>query len=466
MIRIIMLSDSQRELIEKAAELQDQSKIDYSKPMNFYLNYQSPHGDILKEFWKELITEIESQELATGYRKNKRAVNVRKRLKQSIQILVLNLIQMRWFGDNLQLAISLNRNTYNLKAAQRYSPPNVTYDTFKDAYQGLLRCGYVHEKHKGFYDAIDGTGMVTRIIPKDKLLSAFKDAVDGQTIQIARPKKDTLKEELLILKDEKKSKINYSDTKYTNKARSDLKRINKVLLDHDISLGELNDKEHRDLKYRMEVNHRSDPDRSGLLYLDFNSVRLQRIFNDGHFKSGGRFYRGWWQNVPKKYRKHILIDGQKTVELDYSRFHITIMYAELGLKQEFDAYDIDPRISIDISKHTINALISSKGVTKKHDDFYEEEIGMSWEQYIELIMEKHKPLVDAGMLMKRYGLTLQFKDAELANSILLHFTKKGVPCLPIHDSFIIAEEYGDELREVMFSMFKDKFKADIIINRK
>ena len=33
--------------------------------------------------------------------------------------------------------------------------------------------------------------------------------------------------------------------------------------------------------------------------IDVTQKRLRRIFNNGSFQQGGRFYGGWWQNIPK-----------------------------------------------------------------------------------------------------------------------------------------------------------------------
>ena len=44
------------------------------------------------------------------------------------------------------------------------------------------------------------------------------------------------------------------------------------------------------------------------------------------FNHGGRFYGGFWQKTEKELRKHIFIDNQSTVEIDYSGFHILLLY--------------------------------------------------------------------------------------------------------------------------------------------
>ena len=60
--------------------------------------------------------------------------------------------------------------------------------------------------------------------------------------------------------------------------------------------------------------------------------------------SGGRFYGGWWQEVPKGYRQYIVMNGKPMVEYDYANLHPRILYAEAGLIPPDDCYsDIYPK---------------------------------------------------------------------------------------------------------------------------
>ena len=74
--------------------------------------------------------------------------------------------------------------------------------------------------------------------------------------------------------------------------------------------------------------------------IDFSQRTLVRIFSNGSFKQGGRYYRAWWQNVPSEYRKYITIDEKRTAEFDFSQLNPHLLYhsnyKELGSE---DAYD-------------------------------------------------------------------------------------------------------------------------------
>lgn len=73
---------------------------------------------------------------------------------------------------------------------------------------------------------------------------------------------------------------------------------------------------------------------------------LYRVFNDGTFDHGGRFYGGWWQNIPSEYRRFLTLDSIPTVELDFANMQLAMLYAKIGLNLEGDAYaiaGIDPK---------------------------------------------------------------------------------------------------------------------------
>ena len=52
------------------------------------------------------------------------------------------------------------------------------------------------------------------------------------------------------------------------------------------------------------------------------------------------------------------------------------------------------------------------------------------------------------------GNGLQFQDSQLAEQIMLHFAKRDIPILPVHDSFIITRGLYSELVDVMHDEFE------------
>ena len=64
------------------------------------------------------------------------------------------------------------------------------------------------------------------------------------------------------------------------------------------------------------------------LTLNFSHVHLRRIFARGQMNLGGRFYGGWWQNIPKNCHRYITINSCQTVEVDFSTLHPTLLFLE------------------------------------------------------------------------------------------------------------------------------------------
>jgi hypothetical protein len=64
-------------------------------------------------------------------------------------------------------------------------------------------------------------------------------------------------------------------------------------------------------------------------------------------------------------------------------------------------------------------------------------------------LKKHNEAI-AHHLCKCVGLRLQRIDSDLVMSVLNRLTERGVPCLPVHDSFIVAkEDHESLLKEAM-----------------
>lgn len=59
--------------------------------------------------------------------------------------------------------------------------------------------------------------------------------------------------------------------------------------------------------------------------------QLHRVFNDGSFRCGGRFYGALHQGISSELRQCIRINGSPVTELDYSGFHLTMLYHMKGL---------------------------------------------------------------------------------------------------------------------------------------
>jgi len=203
----------------------------------------------------------------------------------------------------------------------------------------------------------------------------------------------------------------------------------------------------------------------GIYHLSFVSLYqyLHRVFNT-YPDNGGRFYGAWHINMPKEVRRCIVIDGEPACELDYKAHHIRMLYHQMEIDYTDDPYEELCRdnlkqravykivslvsINADTRKTAIRGIrrhLQTEGIPFDYTD-------KSIQGCIEKFCEIHKPI--AGFLNTGQWGYLQYKDSQITNHILMRMVKEGIPCLPIHDSYIVPLRYEDLLHEVMIEAYQ------------
>lgn len=203
---------------------------------------------------------------------------------------------------------------------------------------------------------------------------------------------------------------------------------------------------------------------------------LYRQFNNGSFDEGGRLYGGWWINAPKELRRKITINGEPTVELDFSGCAIRMLYHERGIDYRDDPYFLPLLVAHEESegleaghyregvKALTQALINGDSDGKPERAKIE---GFSFKPFTRpnvrrMIEEKHGSIIDA--FGTGAGLRLQRRDSDLALAIITNMRKRGITALPVHDSFIAPKSNETDLREEMAQIYEEAFSFCPIIN--
>lgn len=186
---------------------------------------------------------------------------------------------------------------------------------------------------------------------------------------------------------------------------------------------------------------------------------LARIFN-GNFRHGGRFYAAGrsFQNTRKGNRQHLLINGERVVELDFSAFHPSLLYAEIGAAPPTDCYEIDgwPRdlvklaVLVVINAATWKEAVGAIAASKEMQDF--EKVGPEARaeatKLIRDLKRRHKAI--AHLFHTGSGLRLMRTDSDLAEAIMKEMIlDKGVVILPVHDSFVAPASKQPDLEAAM-----------------
>ena len=366
------------------------------------------------------------------------------------------------------MRISKDRNRYT---KGRYVPDGITYDITIDGVLALLELdGFVREVRGGRYDRTKGEGDQTRIAATAKMVDWFAadpalipkalvgcEDTDPVVVQVTTKRKGKNKKGKEVTFKTKTLK-KYTDDANTNQMRDNLNLINDCLKRHWSDLY-LSDEDWAKLQRSLVGNKKYD---HTPIQLQRQTVR--RIFNSTSFDIGGRFYGGWWQNIPSGYRGLITIDGKRTTEFDYGRLHPTMLYAQKGLTLAEDAYDVGiGREHRDVIKQLFNAMVQMKEPQDRPPrDVKFRQTGKTWKQLRDLILEKHEPIKNkffCGM-----GNKLQYEDSQIAEKVMLHFAKQDIAILPVHDSFVIQRSLKPELVEVMSKGFTVFYDVPIDIN--
>jgi hypothetical protein len=262
--------------------------------------------------------------------------------------------------------------------------------------------------------------------------------------------------ELVRLRDSGKMPMDYRDTANTIVMRRNMQMINEAVASIDIGL---------DIPGARRMGNVAP----NVLHLGDYAVNtahnsLYRVFN-GDFNHGGRFYGLWVQGLKIKEQEHrqmITINGSPTVEEDHSQIHPRMVYGLAEKSKDGDAYDISGW-DRDLCKRAFNILLNAGNYLKALGAVANEiglAIGMGADKgcyngdcrnraavLIEAIKARHQPI--AGYFHSGIGVVLQNRDARMAEYTMMELLDRGIPSLPIHDSFIVEDRHQDDLLEVM-----------------
>jgi hypothetical protein len=412
-------------MIETTAIDRDHSRV-------LRLDRRSSHQN-LRDAVSELLVQLE----ATEDRQRRRRAPERERLRQTMEAMVADLYFA--FCDDSSLALGYSRNKNDYDIPRRYRSVSATHTTVTLVADFLVASGYA-EQLPGYYKRQDDkeNAWANRVMRSrlraTAMLESFlweNHAVLAGQLSIAR------NGELVRLKDAEGNLTDYKDTPATRAMRKQLEGINDLLARTKINV--------------PKADEGGNP--------ELTATRLYRVFNDGRFDRGGRFYGAWWTTAKKRVRSHITINGEPTVELDYSAFHIRLCYHLSGLTppDRHDLYDFEGTEGLrDAVKWAVNILLNLKPGMRmprpKDEKISALLSGQCSTSKIRRLIERHYGEIGDWFGAGR-GTELQFIDSEIAAAVLDRLTNDGIACLPVHDSFIVARSHQSLLHDVMMDTY-------------
>jgi hypothetical protein len=424
-------------------------------------------------------------------------------LRRAVALLVLNFLRLRYSDPRRLLAVSLNRNFY--------SGRTVGFRAMRGALEVLEGAGLAEMVAKGYFDRAEMKGRVARWQGTMRLFELAAEAGIRSTmiqsrgperlIELRPPKKKPIRKkkapqlgpqsQLKLQATRTRSGLCHWPRKYRlekKQMEQNLRTINHALKGTFIALN-VTDDELETIQEQLGKKHEEAK------YIDFFDKSLYRIFNDGDPQSGGRFYGGFWQAVPRKYRERIWIAAPgrypaHTIELDFSHLHPQMLYAQAGAPLRRDPYELyndsdTNEAARPVVKRLFLAMInagSKDAALKAIRDIYLKADIAKWRRehpgetrpqtVIDQMLPKGCPSLaslieeieahNAAIMGKFYdpsiGKQLMFLDSQIAEAVMLRMVNEvGTVVLPIHDSFIVRKGYDSDLNRIMEQEFHRLF---------
>ena len=386
--------------------------------------------------------------------------------KKHLKVVLLDLY-VAWLNDpDLNIGVHMTTGAYSdgtvfNKGKSRYNELNIKVSTIEIVHR-LHDAGLIGLKG-GWQDA-GGRGFLTRIWPTDKLTKLFEDAAFGE-FDIGY----TDNRETIILRDEEKDEVEYTDKTHIKQMRLAVQQYNKLLEKTFIDIQSV------DKPARIELpegKRRRRSNRRVFVNITHHDKFVRRIFNNKSFSDGGRFYGGWWQRIDSKFRKDIRLNNSPTVEIDYSALHVILAYAEAGIDYwqttSKDPYDLpvrgvnNPEHCRDIAKLFLLLSLNASDEKKLYNAFRNE---LDYDKYpyeflndvlselLDTIKEHHQAI--SHLICSGAGLRLMNIDSRICNYVIADFVRTDTPILTVHDSFIVPIGHEDRLNQLMKEAFED-----------
>ena len=172
-----------------------------------------------------------------------------------------------------------------------------------------------------------------------------------------------------------------------------------------------------------------------------SQLSLTRIFSKGSFTLGGRLYAPI-QNYTKQTRKYFYLNGEPTIEIDYSSIHPHMLYHKERLEFGGDDPYVIEGFDRDAVKVAFNVMLNSKGLGANKSAAKaisnalscDEETAEALETAIQAL---HSPI--AHHFNTGIGLTLQRRDSDIALLVINTFVNElNRPIICVHDSFVVS----------------------------
>lgn len=205
-----------------------------------------------------------------------------------------------------------------------------------------------------------------------------------------------------------------------------------------------------------------------------DDIFLVRKYKDwsknGYFQFGGRTHHPF-MSYPKAKRARILINGHKTIAIDYPASVPNILYKMITGKRLYpdDPYDVlgVPRST---AKKFLNIMLNSDGkrgvsaafnkwlkyvasnAEKRDYQTAVKNVGDN-AQIMDAVLKRNQPIAKCFFKGKAMGQHYAWLEANLVYEVANYLTQfLDIPCLTVHDEFIIPENRALGIEEYLYTV--------------
>ena len=246
------------------------------------------------EHLEKIVVDLETRISAIESRTRARKEIDQNRFVYAIRFLITELWKSIYTIPPRKGIVQFNKNYYN----SDYCDPNLKYQGVYDAFEGLNLLGLIEtEKFEKDYEKPQKRGKSTRfwIKPNSELYERLI-AIQAHPAQIKRGSLD----KRVILRErvgKDKVNVNYVNTPQTMQWEANLACINDCLERHWADL-KLTETMIPAFLERLAGRRRDyNEDRA---HFDLSKRTIGRVFSEGRFDRGGRFFGHWAHNIPNK----------------------------------------------------------------------------------------------------------------------------------------------------------------------
>jgi hypothetical protein len=326
-------------------------------------------------------------------------------------------------------AVSYSRRKAHYVGRQRYYGPSYSYRTVLPAVSDGVAAGLLEEQR-------------SRPGSRDRQ-SCFRATSPLCRLLKTSPSEYRPAREVIWLRDSNGSLVDYQDCPLTDRLRQEVETINRQL--ESIAVAFIGPDVRGEGSWWVigETHYFSAP------------PRLRRVFSRASFDMGGRAY-GPWQSLPARHRAMMLINGEATLEPDFVALHPSIAYALRGVQFVGDPYETAefPR---NYGKAGFNIALNAKSSSSARAAIARDlNLDMaSATRLLRAIILKHRAVSD--LFFSDAGVRLMRIDSDIALNTVTSCQIKGIPVLPVHDSFITPARHAGQTAEIMEACFASRF---------